>query len=61
MDTKKLVRMMMVCNATNGQHVVVWSGGIVVCYGLVVVVVVLGIKVMRGGPQCHYSAGRLSG
>ena len=46
---------------TNGQHVVVWSGGIVVCYGLVVVVVVLGIKVMRGGPQCHYSAGRLSG
>lgn len=61
MDTKKLVRMMMVCNATNGQHVVVWSGGIVVYYGLVVVVVVLGIKVMRGGPQCHYSAGRLSG
>ena len=51
----------MVCNATNGQHVVVWSGGIVVYYGLVVVVVVLGIKVMRGGPQCHYSAGRLSG
>ena len=56
MDTKKLVRMMMVCNATNGQHVVVWCGGIVV-----VVVLVVGIKVMRGGPQCHYSAGRLSG